>query len=145
MSSRVDLTIDQIAELGSLVSGRITTNETILDLHGRDESAFPPTKPSAVVTVHSTEEVSRVLKFCNDHQIPVVAFGAGTSLEGHVLPLYGGISLDLSEMDAILEVRPDDLTVTVQAGVKRMALNKKIASRGSSSQLTQLQMQRLVG
>jgi len=130
MSSRVDLSIDQIAELGSLVSGRISTNETILDLHGRDESAFPPTKPSAVVTVHSTEEVSRVLKFCNDHQIPVVAFGAGTSLEGHVLPLYGGISLDLSEMDAILDVRPDDLTVTVQAGVKRMALNKKIANEG---------------
>ena len=130
MSSRVELTIDQIAEIGALVSGRITTNETILDLHGRDESAFPPTKPSVVVTVHSTEEVSRVLKFCNDHQIPVVAFGAGTSLEGHVLPLYGGISLDLSEMDAILDVRPDDLTVTVQAGVKRMALNKKIASEG---------------
>ncbi|MBU6380739.1 MAG: FAD-binding protein, partial [Acidobacteria bacterium] len=130
MSSRVELTIEQIAEIGSLVSGRISTNETILELHGRDESAFPPTKPSAVVTVHSTEEVSRVLNFCNDHQIPVVAFGAGTSLEGHVLPLYGGISLDLSEMDAILDVRPDDLTVTVQAGVKRMALNKKIASEG---------------
>jgi D-lactate dehydrogenase (cytochrome) len=130
MRTRTDLTADQIAGLGALVSGRISTNDSVLDLHGRDESAFPPVKPSAVITVHSTEEVSAVLKYCNTHDIPVVAFGAGTSLEGHVLPLFGGISLDLSAMDKILEISPDDLTVRVQAGVKRMALNKKIASDG---------------
>ena len=130
MRTRTDLSADQIAELGALVSGRISTNDSVLDLHGRDESAFPPVKPSAVITVHSTEEVSAVLKYCNTHDIPVVAFGAGTSLEGHVLPLFGGISLDLSAMDKILEIIPDDLTVRVQAGVKRMALNKKIASDG---------------
>lgn len=130
MRTRTDLTADQIAALGALVSGRISTNDSVLDLHGRDESAFPPVKPSAVVTVHSTEEVSAVLKYCNTHDIPVVAFGAGTSLEGHVLPLFGGISLDLSAMDKILDISPDDLTVRVQAGVKRMALNKKIASDG---------------
>jgi len=130
MRTRTDLTADQIAALGALVSGRISTNDSVLDLHGRDESAFPPVKPSAVITVHSTEEVSAVLKYCNIHDIPVVAFGAGTSLEGHVLPLFGGISLDLSAMDKILEISPDDLTVRVQAGVKRMALNKKIASDG---------------
>jgi len=130
MRTRTDLTADQITALGALVDGRISTNDSVLDLHGRDESAFPPVKPSAVITVHSTEEVSSVLKYCNAHDIPVVAFGAGTSLEGHVLPLYGGISLDLSSMDKILEVSPDDLTVRVQAGVKRMALNKKIASDG---------------
>jgi D-lactate dehydrogenase (cytochrome) len=130
MRTRTDLTSEQIAALGALVSGRISTNDSVLDLHGRDESAFPPVKPSAVITVHSTEEVSAVLKYCNTHDIPVVAFGAGTSLEGHVLPLFGGISLDLSDMDKILEISPDDLTVRVQAGVKRMALNKKIASDG---------------
>ena len=130
MRTRTDLSADQIAALGALVSGRISTNDSVLDLHGRDESAFPPVKPSAVITVHSTEEVSAVLKYCNTHDIPVVAFGAGTSLEGHVLPLFGGISLDLSAMDKILEISPDDLTVRVQAGVKRMALNKKIASDG---------------
>ena len=130
MRTRTDLSADQIAELGALVSGRISTNDSVLDLHGRDESAFPSVKPSAVITVHSTEEVSAVLKYCNTHDIPVVAFGAGTSLEGHVLPLFGGISLDLSAMDKILEISPDDLTVRVQAGVKRMALNKKIASDG---------------
>ena len=130
MRTRTDLTANKIAELGALVSGRISTNDSVLDLHGRDESAFPPVKPSAVITVHSTEEVSAVLKYCNTQNIPVVAFGAGTSLEGHVLPLFGGISLDLSAMDKILEISPDDLTVRVQAGVKRMALNKKIASDG---------------
>ena len=130
MRTRTDLTADQIAALGALVAGRISTNDSVLDLHGRDESAFPPVKPSAVITVHSTEEVSAVLAYCNTHDIPVVAFGAGTSLEGHVLPLFGGVSLDLSTMDKILEISPDDLTVRVQAGVKRMALNKKIASDG---------------
>jgi D-lactate dehydrogenase (cytochrome) len=130
MLNRVDLTPQQVTEIGALVNGRISTNQSILELHGRDESAFPPINPSAVVTVHSTEEVSKVLRYCNENLIPVVAFGAGTSLEGHVLPLYGGISLDLSEMDSILEVNPEDLTVKVQAGVKRLALNKKISSEG---------------
>ena len=130
MRIRRELTSEQISDLGALVNGRISINESVLDLHGRDESAFLPVKPSAVVTVQSTEEVSEVLKYCNKHDIPVVAFGAGTSLEGHVLPIFGGISLDLSTMDKILEISPDDLTVRVQAGVKRMALNKKIASEG---------------
>lgn len=130
MRTRTDLTSEQIASLGALVSGRISTNESILDLHGRDESAFPPIKPSAVINVKSTEEVSAVLKFCHDQDIPVVAFGAGTSLEGHVLPLFGGISLDVSDMDAIISINPDDLTVRVQAGVRRMALNKKLSSDG---------------
>jgi len=130
MRTRKELTPEQISDLGALVGGRISTNDSVLDLHGRDESAFPPVKPSAVVTVQSTEEVSEVLKYCNTHDIPVVAFGAGTSLEGHVLPIFGGISLDLSAMDKILEISPDDLTVRVQAGVKRMALNKKISSDG---------------
>ncbi len=127
---RINLTDAQVEAISNLVSGRVTQNESVLDSHGRDESAFPPIRPSAVVTVHSTEEVSAVLRYCNKEFIPVVAFGAGSSLEGHVLPLFGGISLDLSEMDKILAVSPDDLTVTVQAGVKRMALNKKLSNDG---------------
>ena len=102
MRTRQELSGDQLAALGALVDGRISTNDSVLDLHGRDESAFPPVKPSAVITVHTTQEVSDVLRYCNTHDIPVVAFGAGTSLEGHVLPLYGGISLDLSAMDKSL-------------------------------------------
>jgi len=130
ITSRVDLSQSQIDALSALVSGRVSVNESVLDSHGRDESAFPPVRPSAVVMAHSTEEVSKVLAYCNAEKIPVVAFGVGSSLEGHVLPLFGGISLDISEMDKILQISPDDLTVRVQAGVKRMALNKKLSSDG---------------
>jgi D-lactate dehydrogenase (cytochrome) len=130
INKRVDLTSVQIEHLKTLVSGAVSTNETILDQHGRDESAIPPVRPSAVVMPHSTEEVSNVLKYCNSEKIPVVAFGAGSSLEGHVLPLFGGISLDLTEMNKIIEIRPDDLLVRVEPGVHRMALNEKLASNG---------------
>ena len=98
---RVDLTPSQIADLQTLVAGQVSTNESVLDQHGRDESAFPPVRPSAVVMASTTEEVSRVLKYCNEQRIPVVAFGAGSSLEGHVLPLHGGVSLDLTPMNKI--------------------------------------------
>jgi len=127
---RVDLTPVQIDHLKTLVSGQVSTNETVLDQHGRDESAIPPVRPSAVVMPRSTEEVSKVLAYCNQEKIPVVAFGAGSSLEGHVLPLFGGISMDLTEMNKVVEIRPDDLLVRVQPGVHRMALNEKLASSG---------------
>ena len=128
--SRVDLTSDQISHLQTLVTGLVSTNESVLDSHSHDESAFPPVRPSAVVMVSSTDEVSRVLAYCNAQKIPVVAFGAGTSLEGHVVPLHGGISLDLTAMNRILEISPDDLLVRVETGVQRMALNSKLSSEG---------------
>ncbi len=130
VNKRVDLSDAQINHLKSLVTGQVSTNETILDQHGRDESAIPPVRPSAVVMPQSTEEVSKVLAYCNAEKIPVVAFGAGSSLEGHVLPLFGGISLDLTQMNKVIEVRADDLLVRVQPGVHRMALNEKLASSG---------------
>ena len=130
INTRVDLSPSQIEHLKTLVSGSVSTNETILDQHGRDESAIPPVRPSAVVMPRSTEEVSKVLKYCNAEKIPVVAFGAGSSLEGHVLPLFGGISLDLTEMNKIIEIKSDDLVVRVEPGVHRMALNEKLATQG---------------
>ncbi|NBO16676.1 MAG: FAD-binding protein [Actinobacteria bacterium] len=130
INKRVDLTSVQIEHLKTLVSGAVSTNETVLDQHGRDESAIPPVRPSAVVMPHSTDEVSNVLKYCNAEKIPVVAFGAGSSLEGHVLPLFGGISLDLTQMNKIIEVRPDDLLVRLEPGVHRVALNEKLAGHG---------------
>jgi len=130
INTRVDLSPAQIEHLKTLVSGYVSTNETILDQHGRDESAIPPVRPSAVVMPRSTEEVSKVLKYCNTEKIPVVAFGAGSSLEGHVLPLFGGISLDLTEMNKIIEIKTDDLVVRVEPGVHRMALNEKLATQG---------------
>ncbi len=128
--NRVELTSDQLSALGLLVDGRVSTSPSVLDQHGRDESAFPPMRPSAVVMASSTLEVSKVLAYCNAERIPVVPFGAGTSLEGHVVPLYGGISLDLTNMNRIIEVRPDDLLVRVEAGVQRIALNEKLANDG---------------
>ncbi len=130
INTRVDLSPSQIEHLKTLVSGSVSTNETILDQHGRDESAIPPVRPSAVVMPRSTEEVSKVIKYCNTEKIPVVAFGAGSSLEGHVLPLFGGISLDLTEMNKIIEIKTDDLVVRVEPGVHRMALNEKLATQG---------------
>jgi D-lactate dehydrogenase (cytochrome) len=130
VNKRVDLSPHQIEHLKSLVTGLVSTNETVLDQHGRDESAIPPVRPSVVVMPQSTEEVSKVLAYCNSEKIPVVAFGAGTSLEGHVLPLFGGISLDLTQMNKIIEIRADDLLVRVQPGVHRVALNEKLSSSG---------------
>ncbi len=128
--NRVDLSPLQISEIQKLILGKVSTNQSVLEQHSHDESAFPPVMPSAVVPVISTQEVSNVLAYCNLHKIPVVAFGAGTSLEGHVVPLHGGISLDLTGMNKILEVSPDDLLVRVEAGVTRMALNTKLANDG---------------
>jgi len=130
ITTRVDLNDRQLAELKALVDGRLSTSESVLEQHGHDESASAPGRPSAVVMVNNTEEVSKVLAYCNKESIPVVAFGAGTSLEGHVVPLYGGISLDLSNMNKIIEIRADDLLVRVEAGVQRNALNDKLANQG---------------
>lgn len=128
--TRVNVTEDQISILRTLATGGVSTNESVLDQHSRDESAFPPVRPSAVVVVNTTEEVSKVLEYCNRERIPVVPFGAGTSLEGHVIPLFGGISLDMTNLNRILEIRPDDLLVRVEAGVHRVALNEKLSSQG---------------
>jgi D-lactate dehydrogenase (cytochrome) len=129
-NARVDLDSRQLNDLRAIVDGRISTNESVLNQHSHDESAFTPTRPSAVVLVNSTEEVSRVLAYCNAEHIPVVPFGAGTSLDGHVVPIFGGVSLDLTNMNRILEIRPDDLMARVQAGVTRVALNEKLSDQG---------------
>lgn len=130
IDARVDLDFRQLNDLRAIVDGRISTNESMLDQHGHDESAFTPAKPSVVVMGNSTKEVSLVLAYCNAEKIPVVPFGAGTSLEGHVVPIFGGVSLDLTNMNRILEIRPDDLVARVQAGVTRVALNEKLSSQG---------------
>ncbi len=129
-TNRFDLDARQLAALRAIVEGRLSTHESVLDQHGHDESAFTPSRPSAVVMVNSTEEASRVLAYCNKERITVVPFGAGTSLEGHVVPIFGGVSLDLTNMNRILDTRPEDLVVRVQAGVTRVALNEKLSGHG---------------
>jgi D-lactate dehydrogenase (cytochrome) len=109
---------------------RVTTSPSVLDQHGQDPSYHAHRLPDVVVYPETTEEVSRVLAWANGAAVPVVAFGAGTSLEGHVIPLAGGISLDLTRMDRVLEIRPEDLTARVQAGVMRSALAAAAGGHG---------------
>jgi D-lactate dehydrogenase (cytochrome) len=110
--------------------GRVTVGDSVLDLHAADYSLHPPHRPDVVVYPTNTSEVARVLAFANDRGVPVVPFGAGTSVEGHVIPLHGGISLDLTGLGRILAIRPEDLTATVQSGVTRKQLNRVAGEHG---------------
>jgi len=103
----------------------------VREQHGRDESAFttvPP--PAAVVFAESTQDVADAVRLCAEYQVPVIPFGAGSSLEGHLLAVQGGISLDLGRMNQVLTVHPEDLTVTVQPGITRKALNEAVKHLG---------------
>ncbi|WP_112183731.1 FAD-linked oxidase C-terminal domain-containing protein [Ralstonia sp. GX3-BWBA] len=109
---------------------RISTTEAVRAHHGRDESAYDPMLPDAVVFAQTTEEVAAVAKLCFEHEIPLIPYGAGSSLEGHLLAVAGGVSLDLSQMNHVLSVHPEDLTVTVEPGVTRKQLNTEIRDTG---------------
>ena len=98
--------------------------------HGGSEAHFTPALPDAVVFAHSTEEVAVVVKLCARYRVPIIAFGAGTSIEGNTIPVRGGVTVDLSEMNAIVTVNPDDLDCTVQAGVRREQLNEHLRDMG---------------
>lgn len=116
--------------LGALLGERFTRNTALREQHGHGVDALIPVPPDAVAFAESTAEVSKILALCNEAGIPVVPFGAGTSLEGHVVPVRGGISLDLSRMKRILEVNEADLDCTVEAGVTRQELNTHLRDRG---------------
>jgi D-lactate dehydrogenase (cytochrome) len=105
--------------------------QVIRKQHGRDESAYtsvPP--PAAVVFAESTQDVSDALRLCAQYRVPIIPFGVGSSLEGHLLAVEGGISIDLSRMNQVLAIHAEDLTVTVQPGVTRKQLNEAIKSTG---------------
>jgi D-lactate dehydrogenase (cytochrome) len=116
--------------LQALLGNRVTTSESDRAQHGRDESRHPVSLPDAVCRAVSTEEVSAIVKLCNAHDTPLVAYGAGSSLEGALIPVKGGISLDLTGMNQILSVRAEDLDATVQAGVTRKTLNAHLRDTG---------------
>jgi D-lactate dehydrogenase (cytochrome) len=109
---------------------RVSVGETVLEHHSRDFSYHEPHAPDVVVYPESTEEVSAVLAFADREGVPVVPFGVGTSLEGHVIPVHGGISLDLTRMDRILAIHAGDLAARVQPGVLRSRLNERAAEHG---------------
>jgi D-lactate dehydrogenase (cytochrome) len=111
---------------------RVSNGDSERDLHSSDMTFHRPHLPDVVVYPTSTKEVAAVLELADEHRIPVTPFGAGSSLEGHVIPVQGGISLDLTRMDRVLDVSPDDLTATVEAGVTRSRLERASAEHGLS-------------
>ncbi len=109
---------------------RCSTAQIVREQHGRDESPIDAPPPEAVVFCESTEDVAAVVKLADRYAVPVIPFGVGSSLEGHLLAVQGGVSIDLSRMNKILSMHAEDLTVTVQAGVTRNQLNNEIRHSG---------------
>ena len=110
--------------------GHFSTAEAVCAQHGKDESSLPPVPPDAVLFAQTTAEVSEAVKLCRVHCVPVIPYGTGTSLEGHLFAIHGGLSIDLSGMNKVLAVRPEDLDATVQAGVTRKQLNSALHGTG---------------
>ncbi len=110
---------------------RCSTALVVREQHGRDESAFAPVPPpSAVVFAESTQDVADAVKLASQYSVPVIPFGIGSSLEGHLLAVQGGISIDVSRMNQVLSINAEDLTVTVQPGVTRKQVNEAVKSTG---------------
>ena len=123
-------TLATIAALKALVGERLSTAPAVLERHGKDETYHPSFPPDAVVFAHSTAEVAEIVKICGRNRTPIIPYGTGTSLEGHVAALRGGISLDVSQMNKVLKVNAEDLDVTVQPGVTRKQLNEYLRDTG---------------
>jgi D-lactate dehydrogenase (cytochrome) len=122
---------DALAErLRARFGDRFSTAMAVREHHGRDESPFPVTPPDAVVFAESTDDVVDVVDACRAHRVPIIAFGVGSSLEGHLLAVQGGVTVDLSRMNRVLSVDAEDLLVSVQAGVTRKQLNAEIKDTG---------------
>jgi D-lactate dehydrogenase (cytochrome) len=119
-----------LAELQALLGTRCSVAAAVRDHHSRGESHHPAALPAAVVFPESTDEVQAVVRACAGRRCPMVPFGAGTSLEGHVGAVRGGVSIDLSGMNRILQVNADDLDATVEAGVTRKRLETHLRSTG---------------
>ena len=114
----------------ALVGERLSTSTYDLESHARDESFHPPAPPDAVAFPRTNEEVAAILKVCRECSLPVIPFGAGTSVEGHVQAVRGGVSVDLSRMDKVLDLQIDDMDCRVQAGIRRLALNDHLEKQG---------------
>jgi D-lactate dehydrogenase (cytochrome) len=119
-----------LQELQKLLGERLSMSNSVREQHGRDESFHASAPPEAVAFVENNEEVAEIVRICVQHQKPIIPFGTGTSLEGHVAALHGGVCLDVSGMNKVLEVNENDLDCRVQAGVTRKGLNQHLRNSG---------------
>ena len=119
-----------LAALKAQFGERLNTTQAVREHHGKDESAFPVAPPDAVVFPETTAECAAIVKLCAAHNTNIIPFGVGTSLEGHVLAIYGGVCIDMSRMNRVLAVNTEDLDCTVQAGVTRKQLNQQLLHTG---------------
>ena len=123
-------TTDAIGKIRDLLGERLSTAQAVREQHGKDQTWNEGAAPDAVAFVRTTAEVSAIVGICAAHQVPVIPFGTGTSLEGHFSAPFGGISIDLSGMNHILEVNGEDLDCRVEAGVTRKTLNAHLRDQG---------------
>jgi len=119
-----------IAALRERFGQRFSQGESTRLQHGRDESVHPPEPPQGVVFAETTEDVAETARLCHAHGVPIIPYGAGSSVEGHLLAVRGGISLDLSGMNRVVAIHAEDLDATVQAGVTRKQLNDALKGSG---------------
>jgi len=128
-SSDVDIQ-GAISDLSDLLGSRATTAKSQREHHSSGESYHPSALPDVVCFPHNTEEVSGIMRISAKHKVPVIAYGAGTSVEGQINAIRGGITVDLREMNKIMRVSVEDLDATVQAGVTRLQLGKAVRTEG---------------
>ena len=126
--------IDELT--AALGADRVQTGDDIRRLHGTDSSFHPPALPDAVVFPETVDECLEIVRTCIRHETPMVPFGAGSSLEGHIMALRGGVSIDMSRMNAITRISVEDLDVTVQAGSRAVSSTPGCAPRACSSPST---------
>jgi D-lactate dehydrogenase (cytochrome) len=119
-----------VAEIKAILGDRLSEAPAVREQHGKDQTWAPGAPPDAVAFVRATEEVQRIVAICSQYETPVIAYGTGTSLEGHFTAPFGGISVDLSAMNQVLEVNAEDLDARVEAGVTRKALNTHLRDMG---------------
>ena len=119
-----------LAALQPVLGERLTRSKSDLEIHGRSEVHYPMTPPNAVAYPLNTAEVSEIARICHAHECPIVPWGTGTSLEGHSLAVRGGITVDFSRMNKVLQVNAEDMDVVVQPGLTRADLNEKLRATG---------------
>jgi D-lactate dehydrogenase (cytochrome) len=119
-----------IAELTSVFGNRLVTSRAVREQHGNTLTWVPNQPPDAVVFPQTTENVQRIVRICAAHGMPIIAFGTGTSLEGHVNAPLGGVSVDFRDMNKVLAVHGEDLDCVIESGVTRKALNEHLRDSG---------------